>query len=529
MRRVSLALTLVGFLLIGLALSAGVRAQAPSGPRELVARALQAMGGTEALRGLDRVRLKGEAQQWEPTQSYVPGGEPRFANDSTVTIARDFGQDAARLDWDRRYAYPWPRHWRYSEIVAGGIGYVHGVDSTARVSRTLKTDPPGYAMSGFRVAITQRELQRTSPRFLLDLLANPQHLAALADRHAVRYRDGAHASTVMFDPETHLPARIRVLDADTIEGDSTSDVVFADWRNEGGVKLPRRVTYEFNGREVARFHFAEVAVNPPLAPGLFDIPAEAKASARPAAAGNVPYQWMLRRQYMGVLLDTDPINYDPGAVNGLRLVEVAPGIQHAVGGTHNSLIVEMKDHLIVFDAPMNEWQSTWTIDAAKAKYPGKPVKYLVLTHHHSDHAGGARTYVAEGATVVVGSPAKALLARVFTVPHTVDNDRLQRAPRPTRIVEVSDQMSLGDGTREVKLYRIANRHAEGMLIAYVPDARVGFVTDLWSPARDSVPTPLNVDLLATVKALGIDPGARFAGGHGGVAVLADLEKIASKR
>ncbi len=381
MGRVSLSLTLVAFLLVSLALSAQTWAQAPAAPRELVARGIQAMGGPDALRRLARLRLKGQVQQWEPTQSYIPGGEPRFANDSTVIITRDFAQAAARIEWDRRYAYPWPRHWRYSEILSGGIGFVQGMDSTARVSRTLKTDPPGYAMSDLRVASTLRELQRTSPRFLLDLLEHPQQVAALPDRHAVRYRDGRYSFTVMFDPETHLPAGIRVLDADTIEGDSTSDVVFADWRTEEGVKLPRRVTYEFNGREVARFHFAEVAVNPPLAPGLFDIPAEAKATARPAAGGNVPYQWMLRRQYMGVLLDTNPINYDPGAGSGLRLVEVAPGIQHAVGGTHNSLIVEMKDHLIVFDAPMNEWQSTWTIDAAKAKYPGKPIKYLVLRRH----------------------------------------------------------------------------------------------------------------------------------------------------
>ncbi len=529
MRRVSLSLTLVAFLLVGLALSSQSWAQAPPAPRELVGRAIQAMGGPDPLRRLERVRLKGEVQQWEPTQSYVPGGEPRFANDSTITITRDFAQNAARLDWDRRYAYPWFRHWRYSEILAGGIGYVQGVDSTARVSRTLKTDPPGYAMSGFRVATTSRELRRTSPRFLLDLLANPEHLAALPDRQAVRSRDGGHTFTVMFDPETHLPARIRVLDADTIEGDSTSDVVFADWREEGGLKLPRRVTYEFNGREVARFHFAEVAVNPPLPPGLFDIPAEAKATARPAATGNVPYQWMLRRQYMGVLLDTEPINYDPGAASGLHLVEVAPGIQHAVGGTHNSLIVEMKDHLIVFDAPMNEWQSTWTIDAAKAKYPGKPIKYLVLTHHHSDHAGGSRTYVAEGASVVVGAPAKALFARVFTAPHTIDNDRLQRAPRPATIVEVSDQMTLRDGAREVRLYKIPNRHAEGMLIAVIPDARVGFVTDVWSPARDQAPTLLSVDFLATTKTLRIDPATRFAGGHGGVAPLTELERIVTKR
>ena len=82
---------------------------------------------------------------------------------------------------------------------------------------------------------------------------------------------------------------------------------------------------------------------------------------------------------------------------GFKLVELAPNVQHVQGGSANNLIVAMKDYLVIFDAPYGELQSRWTIDAAKAKYPGKPIRYLVLTHHHMDHTGGMRTYVAEGA------------------------------------------------------------------------------------------------------------------------------------
>lgn len=74
--------------------------------REIISRPIQAMGGQDALRRLERLQLKGEVQQWEPTQSYVPGGEARFTGDSTVTISRDFTRNAARLDWDRHLVYP---------------------------------------------------------------------------------------------------------------------------------------------------------------------------------------------------------------------------------------------------------------------------------------------------------------------------------------------------------------------------------------------------------------------------------------
>ena len=32
--------------------------------------------------------------------------------------------------------------------------------------------------------------------------------------------------------------------------------------------------------------------------------------------------------------------------------------------------------------------------------PNKPIKYLINTHHHFDHASGIRTYAAEGITIV---------------------------------------------------------------------------------------------------------------------------------
>jgi glyoxylase-like metal-dependent hydrolase (beta-lactamase superfamily II) len=105
-------------------------------------------------------------------------------------------------------------------------------------------------------------------------------------------------------------------------------------------------------------------------------------------------------------------SYDTRASQGLQLVELAPGVQHQVGGSHHSMIVEMKDHLIVFDSPISDWQSNWVLNAAKQKYPGKPVKFLVLTHLHMDR----RHLRAQGAAIVVGRGP--VLAAPFITPTT---------------------------------------------------------------------------------------------------------------
>src|SRR5438045_9500333 len=38
----------------------------------------------------------------------------------------------------------------------------------------------------------------------------------------------------------------------------------------------------------------------------------------------------------------------------------------------------------------------------RQRIPANPIKWLVLTHHHMDHAGGMRGVLAEGAVLVVG-------------------------------------------------------------------------------------------------------------------------------
>ena len=166
----------------------------------------------------------------------------------------------------------------------------------------------------------------------------------------------------------------------------------------------------------------------------------------------MPYQWVIRRQFIGIYLDSDEPSYDTQGSPGLRLQELAPGIQHVVGGSHNSLIVEMKDHVIVFDAPVSDWQSTWTISAARGKYLRKPVKYLVLTHHHMDHAGGIRAYADAGATIVAGQGTAAHFRRVLAAPFTRNPILRQRDLSRTPIVEVMDKHVLSDGQRQVELY-----------------------------------------------------------------------------
>lgn len=510
-------LSLAALLLVGAVAPHPALAQA-GGPADLVKQAVEAAGGAEALRGLKRISVTGEARHWEPEQSEVADGEPRFAGDSTFAVAWDIEKGAARTDWDRAIQYPARSHEVFSEIVTPALGYV----ADAKGNRP---------MSGIRVAAHLRELERTSPTLLAKALDATQGLRALPDQKlggdmlpAVAFTDGPTTFTILFDPTTHLPAAIRTLDDDYVRGDSNYDLVLADWQPAGGVKVARSLTYKLDDREIARIVYKDVVANPALPAQAFDVPDAVRQAAKPPASGAVPYQWVLRRLNIARFTDSDALNYDAASSPGLKLVELAPTVQQVVGGSHNSLVVAMKDYLVVFDAPINEWQSRWTIDAAKAKYPGRPIRYLVQTHHHMDHAGGVRTYVAEGASIVVPSPDRAHFQKVFAAPHTVNPDEMQKDHKGASLIEIGGQMSLKDDTDELRIVQVRNPHVTGMLVGYVASAGLVWVTDLYSPGRDKEKSEGMMALVDGLTKAGITP-ARYAGGHGSSGSQADLDAI----
>ena len=501
----------------------------------LVNKAVDAMGGADRLAALQSVEAKGTLKQWEPEQSDVPGGEMRFANETSFDVLQDRKSRASRTDIERRFAYPAPRTYKFTEILTPDAGYVLGVDSTSRNAQSQKMTPPAHSMSGLRLTATQRESLRGSITALLSQMqANPQNVRPALDLVA---RSGTYPAvtygpyTIGFDPKSGLPAVVRTLDYDNIWGDVAYDMALSDWRDFNGLKVAMNRQYELNGRRVMETQLTSFQANPPVDASKFDVPAALRADAAKPAGGNLPYQWVIRRQFIGVYLDSDNPSYDTKGSQGLRLAELAPGVFHVVGGTHNSLLVEMSDHLVMVDAPVSDAQSLWVLNQAAQRFPGKPIKWLVLTHHHMDHAGGMRAILAHGAVLVVGQGSREHYRRVLAAPMYRNPDMKPVDFSQVPILEVPESHVMSDSTgRQVVAYVIQdNPHVKGMLMVYVPHAKLGFVTDLWSPGipLPDKPNPALMSVVNTVKRAGIQP-ERFAGGHGSNAAYAGLAKLAGQ-
>ena len=240
--------------------------------------------------------------------------------------------------------------------------------------------------------------------------------------------------------------------------------------------------------------------------------------------------------------------------------QLADGVWLLGGGTHNSLLVEFQDYVAVVDAPNNEARSLAVLAEAERLVPGKLVQYVINTHHHFDHAGGLRTYLSQGTTIVTHESNKEYYLDILfhPSPRTLQPDRMarynpmywiSRRPPPIETVAGEPRSSakyvVTDGERILEVikvqdvsYELGDRsysqgnHSVDMLIAYLPRERILFNADLYSPpAQGAVPgppTPGMRTLRENIRKLKLDV-ARHAPAHGRVGMQEEFVRLATDR
>ena len=167
--------------------------------------------------------------------------------------------------------------------------------------------------------------------------------------------------------------------------------------------------------------------------------------------------------------------------------KIADGVFLLGGGPANSYMVEFRDFVAVFEAPLSEERSLAVIEQVTKLAPKKPIRWLISSHPHFDHIGGIRTYNHIGATVVTHLINLPFLNRdVLTYrARTVKPDILSLWP-PTEVAEgynyeaIQENYVITDNARILRVFYVQPlQHVSGMLMAYLPAERIAFEADLF--------------------------------------------------
>ena len=210
--------------------------------------------------------------------------------------------------------------------------------------------------------------------------------------------------------------------------------------------------------------------------------------------------------------------------------KLADGVWLLGGGTHNSVLVEFKDFVTVVEAPQNEARSLAVIEEVSRLAPNKPIKYVVNTHHHFDHAGGLRTYLSQGTTVITHESNKQYYMDImfYPAPRELQPDRMalynpmymiSRRPAPIETVASfaggpgggAAKYVIADGERMLEIFHVQDMayeledpsYAQGntsadMLMVYLPKEKILINADLYSPPAQGAPMPTPTAAMRTL-------------------------------
>jgi len=217
--------------------------------------------------------------------------------------------------------------------------------------------------------------------------------------------------------------------------------------------------------------------------------------------------------------DVPPGYAQPPPQAGPRLRELAPGVLlfENMPFSNRSMAVDMGDHLVLIEAPSSPQAGETQRQLLNEARPGKPVRYVLVTHHHGDHNAALLTWVQAGATIVVPQGAQVAIERQL---------RARGHTGAVAIEGVAGRRSFGSGSNRIDAYSFASSHAAAHMVMHLPERRILFQGDLfYLPERGDAPPAFPVvrelDALITRHGLGID---WIVGVHGRPATPAQMRQ-----
>jgi len=447
-----------------------------------IARAEQAMGGAQ----LKSIRYSADGIGYTFGQAFAPGLPWPQITVHAVTRQIDYGSAAMREEITLSRAeprggggYPLQGQQRNDQFVSGEWAWNQGAAGPQPLARAV----------GDRVHqlwITPHGVLKAAARNKAAAQARQEGGVGVT---ALKFREPGRFDATAIVGADGLVQRVESRVPDAVLGEVDVVTRYSGYRSAGGVMFPGRIEQAVAGHPVLDLQVRDVQPN------------VAVEIAVPDAVRSA-----------GERVTTEAI---------------ATGVWFVGGGSHNSVAIELRDQLVLVEAPLSDARTLRVIEAVRALAPGKPIRHVVNSHAHFDHAGGVRAAAAEGATIVTQAANVRYFEQALATPARIAPDRLAATGARPRFLAVDDKASLGDGVRTIDIHRItAGGHSDSFLLVHLPAERLLIEADAYTPlppgaAPPAVANANNVNLVANIERLKLDV-ERIAPLHGRVVALAEL-------
>ena len=451
--------------------------------------------------GAKTIEFSGAGQWFQFGQAPAPGLPwPRF-DVSTYVADINYETVSARVQSTRKQtiepgrARPTAVEQKNDAFVSGGFAW----NVTPPPANAPAGTPPRNVPQPGGVEERVAEIWATPQGFIKAALANNAKSDTKGNAVEVSFTLGAKYHFTGTINEHNQLETVRTYIDTPVLGDTLVETKFSEYKDFGGVSFPAHILRIEGGHPVLDLTVASVKLNAPVE---ISVPADVAAFKAPA---------------------------QKVVVNKL-----ADGVYYLTGGTHHSLAIEQKDHVVLVEAPLNEERSLALIAQIKQTIPNKPIKYVVNSHVHFDHSGGLRTFVDAGAIVVTNEADKPFYEAAWAAPHGLNPDLLEKSKKAPKFETYKDKYVLSDGSRSIEVHKIAgNGHSDELALIYLPAEKILVEGDAYTPTAPNAPAPVGVNpytvnLDENIQRLKLDV-VQIAALHGpGVVKLDDLRAAISQ-
>jgi glyoxylase-like metal-dependent hydrolase (beta-lactamase superfamily II) len=418
-----------------------------------------------------------DVSRFEAVVSYAtPGARVEMTRRQTVDPARE---------------RPAPAEQRPIQVVSGTHAWNLAVPQGQAGAAPVPQPQPA--------AVEERimEIWTTPHGFLKAALANNATTEAEGEGSQVTFTLDGHRYVGTINAQSQLE-RVETWIDNPVMGDTPVEITYSEYQDFGGVMFPSRIVRTQGGHPLLELTVSAVTANPTV-----DLAVPEAVTA-----------------------------FTPPPVN-VTVEKLADGVYYLKGGSHHSVAIDQRDHIVVVEGPQNEQRSLAVIAKVKETIPDKPIRYLVNTHHHFDHSGGLRTYVDEGATIVTHEAHRPFYEKVWAAPRTLNPDRLATSGKAAMFETFADRHVLTDGRRSIEIHLIqGSGHSDGFAMVFLPAERILIEADAYTPGPEgapppATPNPFTVNLYENVERLKLD-ARQVAALHGPrLVTIADLRMAAN--